>query len=460
MQLPNLLNQPTLMQTYQWITDPVGFMESSAQTYPDLFSAQLIGFEHGAVFVQHPQALQTIVMNERRLFPALGKENRIVEPMVGSQSIIMLDGDRHKRQRQLMLPPFHGERLKAYGQLIIQLAQAAFARVPWNQPFTARRVTQEISLEVILQSVFGLQSGERYQQLKRLLTSVSNQFESPWKASALFLPVLQQDWGKWSLWGQFLQQRSQIDQLLYTEIAERRAHPDPERIDILSLLIAARDEDGNPMTDQELRDELMTLLLAGNETTATAIAWSLYWVHALPEVQARVLQELRELENADPIAKTRLPYLTAVCQETLRIYPVGMLMFPRIVQEATELLGYPLEPDTVLMGCIYLLHQRPDLYPEPKQFKPERFLERQFSPYEYMPFGGGVRRCIGEALAMMELKLVVAEILSTYEMALADSRPETPRRRGITLGQSRGVRLKIVGQRQQATPPVPDVAIA
>lgn len=460
MQLPNLLNQPILLQTYRWITNPVEFMESAAQTNPDLFSARLIGFEHGAIFVQHPQALQTLVMNERRLFPALSGNNRILEPLVGNQSIVMLEGDRHKRQRQLLMPPFHGERLKAYGQMITQLAQTAFAQVPWNKPFTARSITQEISLEVILQSVFGLHSGERYQQLKQLMMAISNQFESPWKASALFLPILQQDWGKWSLWGQFLQQRSQVDQLLYAEIAERRAHPDPERIDILSLLIAARDEDGNPMTDQELRDELVTLLVAGNETTATAIAWALYWVHALPEVRSRLLQELDTVQQADPIAKARLPYLTAVCQETLRIYPVGMLMFPRIVQEPTELLGYPLEPNTVLMGCIYLLHQRPDLYPEPKQFQPERFLERQFSPYEYMPFGGGMRRCIGEALAMLELKLVVAEILSTYDIELADSRPETPQRRGVTLGQTRGVRLKIVGQRQQTTPAVPQGAIA
>jgi cytochrome P450 family 110 len=266
----------------------------------------------------------------------------------------------------------------------------------------------------------------------------------------LFLSFLQKDLGSWSPWGRFLRQRQQIDELLYAEIAERRQQYDPDRIDILSLLMAAKDEQGEAMSDRELRDELMTMLLAGHETTASAMAWGLYWIHHVPQVREKLLQELDSLgESPNPMTVARLPYLTAVCNETLRLYPVAMLTFPRVAQERVELLGHQLEPGTTVGGCIYLLHQREDLYPHPKQFKPERFLEGQFSPYEFMPFGGGVRRCVGEALAQLEMKLVLATILSRYQLELFDNRPEKPRRRGITLAPAYGVKMVMTGQRHK-----------
>lgn len=260
--------------------------------------------------------------------------------------------------------------------------------------------------------------------------------------------MLQLDLGAWSPWGNFVRQRQQIDELLYAEIRERREQPDPDRTDILSLLLLARDEEGKLMTDQELRDELMSLMFAGSETTATAMSWTLYWVHRLPEVREKLLKELETLgDSPDPMTIFRLPYLTAVCNETLRIHPVAMLTFPRVVEEPVELLGQQLEPGTALVGCIYLTHQREDLYPEPKQFNPERFLERQFSPYEFMPFGGGARRCVGEALAQFEMKLVLATILSRYQLALAEQKPVRPQRRGVTLGPAGGVKMVITGER-------------
>jgi cytochrome P450 len=202
------------------------------------------------------------------------------------------------------------------------------------------------------------------------------------------------------------------------------------------------------MTDEQLRDELMTLLLAGHETTATAIAWALYWVHRFPEVHSQLLQELDSLGNLPtPMEIFRLPYLTAVCNESLRIYPVAVLTVPRAVKDPVELRGYHLEPGTRVYGCIYLTHHRPDLYPEPEQFKPERFLQRQFSPYEFIPFGGGIRRCIGEALALFEMKLVLATIMSRYELTLAQQEPERPQRRGVTFAPSTGVRVIMQGRR-------------
>lgn len=307
---------------------------------------------------------------------------------------------------------------------------------------------QDISLQVILEAVFGLYEGERCQQLKQIITRMSEIFRSPLTSAFLFFPLLQLDLGAWSPWGNFVRQRQQIDELLYAEIRERREQPDPDRTDILSLLLLARDEEGKLMTDQELRDELMSLMFAGSETTATAMSWTLYWVHRLPEVREKLLKELETLgDSPDPMTIFRLPYLTAVCNETLRIHPVAMLTFPRVVEEPVELLGQQLEPGTALVGCIYLTHQREDLYPEPKQFNPERFLERQFSPYEFIPFGGGARRCVGEALAQFEMKLVLATILSRYQLALAEQKPVRPQRRGVTLGPAGGVKMVITGER-------------
>ncbi|MDZ8051191.1 MAG: cytochrome P450 [Aulosira sp. ZfuVER01] len=457
MQLPNLLKTSAILQKLHWIADPIGYMEKAAQQYPDIFTTVLLSSQDPWVFVNHPQAIQEILTNDasgsgrsagRKKFAALGIKNQILQPLIGDYSVVMLDGDRHKRRRQMVMPSFHGDRMRSYGEIIGNITEKVLLQLPTNQPFTARTAMQDISLQVILEAVFGLYEGERCQKLKHLMALMSDVFRSPLTSSFLFFPFLQKDLGAWSPWGKFLRDREQIDQLLYAEIAERREKPNPNSIDILSLLMSARDEEGEPMSDRELRDELMTLLFAGHETTATAMAWALYWIHHQPEVREKLLQELDTLgENPDPMSIFRLPYLTAVCNETLRIYPVAMLTFARVVQEPVELLGHLLEPETTVVGCMYLVHQREDLYPEPKQFKPERFLERQFSPYEFIPFGGGSRRCIGEALAQFEMKLVIAKILSTYQLALVDNQPEQPKRRGVTLAPANGVKMVITGQR-------------
>ena len=200
------------------------------------------------------------------------------------------------------------------------------------------------------------------------------------------------------------------------------------------------------MSDSELRDELMTLMFAGHETTATAIAWGLYWVHHLPEVKARLLEEIASLgASPEPMAIAKLPYLDAVCKETLRINPVAMLTFARVVQQPMQLLGYDLEPGKVLMGNIFSVHQREDIYPDAKQFTPERFEMREFTSGEFVPFGGGARRCIGEALANFELKLVLATVISHYQLTLAGDRPEKPQRRGVTLSPTGGIKMQFQG---------------
>jgi unspecific monooxygenase len=458
MNSPNSLPTPPLLQKIQWVIDPVGYMESAARQSPDMFVADVVGFGNKLVFVNHPQAIQEILTNDRKHYTAPGELNEILAPLVGNYSVFMLSGERHRRRRQLLMPPFHGDRMKTYAELIRNLTVEICDRLATGEVFTARSTMQQVSLQVILQTVFGLREGERLEQIRSQLSSLMEMFRSPVSSSPLFFDFMQRDLGNWSPWGKFLRLQKAIDQLIYAEIAERRQQDLGDRTDILSLLMSARDEAGQPMTDQELRDELITLLTAGHETTATAMAWGLYWLNRLPQVREKVLHELdSQSATADPASITRLPYFTAFCNEVLRIHPVAMLTFPRVVHEPVELLGHHLESGTILVGCIYLVHQREDLYPQPTQFRPERFLERQFSPFEFIPFGGGARRCIGEALALFELKLVLATIISNYELELAEDKPEVPRRRGVTLAPGQGVRIRITGKR---TRPEPAIALS
>ncbi|MFP5269293.1 cytochrome P450 [Coleofasciculus sp.] len=428
---------PPWWQKIQWITNPLDYMDAAGQRYGDIFNAPVLGNHSCLLFVSHPQALQQIFTNDTKQFTA--PPNRLLQPIVGDHSIFVLEGDRHRRERKLLMPPFHGERIRTYGTLICDLTEKVMRQLRPGQTFIARSLVQKISLELILNAVFGIHDPERFGQLNALISTLMDQFKSPFTSGLLFFPALQKDW---TPWGSLRRLQQQIAQLIYAEIRERRQQKDSSGSDILTLLLSAQDEEGKPMTDEELHDELFTLLLAGHETTATAIAWALYWVYRSPDVQKKLLQELDSLgQEADPLDIARLPYLTAVCHETLRIYPVAVLTVPRTVKEPVELMGYQLQPGTQVYGCIYLTHHRQDLYPQSDQFKPERFLERKFSPYEFLPFGGGTRRCIGEALALFEMKLVLAKIVSQYQLTLAQQQPERPQRRGATLAPSTGVRL-------------------
>lgn len=434
------------VQTVRGILNPLYYLDTNSQRYGDLFTSIFSNFPP-QVIISNPQAIQEIFTADSQLFTS-GTVNEIALPLVGLNSLFLLDGDRHLQQRKLLMPPFHGERMKAYGQIIRDTTEKVINNWTPGNSVIAQSTMQEISLEVILHAVFGLSEGERYQQIQQLLVKMLNFFSNPLSATFLFIKSLQKDLGAWSPWGGFLRQRQRLDELLYQEIRERKTQSEPLGEDILSLLISARDEAGQPMSDVELRDELMTILFAGHETTATALAWALYWIHYIPEVREKLLQELNSLdvENCDPAEISKLPYLNAVCCETLRIYPILFFAFPRLLQAPMQLMGYNIPKGMILSTCIYLVHHRPDIYPEPKRFKPERFLERQFSPYEYLPFGGGNRRCIGAAFAMFEMKLVLAKVLSRYSLELAENRPVWPVRRGLTMAPAGGVPLVVKGR--------------
>lgn len=448
MKLPPGPKTPAMLQMIRWIARPMQFMEDCANRYGDIFTARVATGFIPVVFVSNPQALQEILTGDTKEFEAPGESNQIFEPLLGKQSMIALSGASHRRQRQLMMPPFHGERMRTYGETIANITEQVMNQWQIGKPFCVRTSTQAITLRVMMKAVFGLNEDARGEQIEHLLVGMMDQMSSPFSAAMLYFPALQRDLGALTPWGNFVRRKQQTDNLLYEEMQQRRAHPDANRTDILSLLMAARDEAGEAMTDEELRDELMTLLLAGHETTATAIAWALYWIHKLPSVREKLLQELDSLgDNPDPGAIFKLPYLNAVCSETLRIYPVGMLTFPRVPKVPVTLGGYDIAPGTILMGSIYLTHQREDVYPEPKQFKPERFLERQYSPYEYLPFGGGARRCIGYAFALFEMKVALAKILSRFELELADNREVQPTRRGLVSAPNRSIQMVVKGER-------------
>ncbi|HAX89477.1 MAG TPA: cytochrome P450 [Cyanobacteria bacterium UBA11370] len=436
---------PRFIQTWRGILSPKKYLEKAVLDYGDLYTAQFSGFPTQVV-VSNPQAIQEIFTADSKLFES-APTNKILQPIVGDYSVILMDGDRHLHQRRLLMPPFHGERMRTYGNLICNIAEQVISQCQIGQTFTARSVMQNISLRVILGAVFGVNEGERFDQLRTLLTEMLDTFNNPLSSSVLFIKVLQQDLGAWSPWGYFLRKRQEIDQILYAEIRERRSENNSSREDILSLLMSARDEEGQPMTDVELRDELMTLLFAGHETTATALAWSLYWIHHHPEVHEKLLKEIEAIAPTDTTTISQLPYLNAVCSETLRIYPIAWFAFARILKAPLQILNYEFPAGTVLSPCIYLIHHRPDIYPEPDCFKPERFLERQFSPYEYFPFGGGNRRCLGMAFALFEMKLVLTTLLSRYSMALGNNHPVHPVRRGLTFAPSGGVRMVLKGKR-------------
>lgn len=450
MSLPEGPKSPKIWQMLHWITMPFSFMRSCSDRYGDRFTVSLSQKLPAVVFFSNPKALQVILTNDdSELFDSPGELNALLEPILGTQSVMGLSGDRHRRMRQLLMPSFHGERMRSYGELIRDVTREVMSERVTGKPFPVRKSMQKISLRVILRAVFGLSEGTRYHQLERLIGTMLDRMSNPLSVSLLYFPVLRQDLGPLSPWGNFLRVRRQIDQLIHDEIAERRIYPDASRNDILTLLMSARDEAGEALTDVELRDELMTLLVAGHETTATAITWALYWIHKLPAVRDQLLNELRPLDGSlDPNVLFRLPYLNAVCCETLRIYPVGMATFARVAKSSVELMGSSIEPGTVVVGCIYLAHRREEVYPDPDEFRPERFLERRYSPFEYLPFGGGVRRCVGMAFAQFEMKLVVSGVLSGFELALADTRSVRLVRRGVVSGPS-PFRMVVKGRRSE-----------
>ena len=442
---------PFLVQTPLIVARPLEFLDNCAKKYGDSFILPLGGFKNSSiVFLSKPKLLQQIFTANPEKFE-WGKMTYVFRPLTGSQSLIMLAGNEHETLRRLLMNRLHGKQMYDYGQTIVDLTLAEIARLKVGSIVSIRDCMLDLSLDTILRVVFGIAPGARYSQLKDLIKPFIEGVSSPLNSVQFFFSFLQQDWGKWSPWGKFLRQREEIDRLVDTEIAERRQQKDLGD-DILSLLLSVEDYSGRSLSDRQLRDQLMTLLLLGHETTASALSWAFYWVHKYPSVLAKLQQELATADN-DPLAIAKLPYLNAICQETLRINPIALISQPRLLKDSLELDGNVFPKGSILIPCIYLAHRRPETYPNPEQFNPDRFLETKFSPYEYLPFGGGERSCIGKGLSTYQMKLVLATVLSHYRFELSPKHPVKPVRRGVTIVPAGGCKMlvaqKLENRRQQ-----------
>ncbi|MEO0406668.1 MAG: cytochrome P450 [Cyanobacteria bacterium P01_A01_bin.135] len=452
MLLPPGPSWPSLLQTAAIVSRPIPFLTRCFQRYGDAFTLRVLGpGSPPVVFLSHPEALQQIFASATDDLE-FGKVTYVFRPLVGQESLIMQQGDRHRRQRQILMPALHGQHLHSYGETIQAIATGVTRSWQVDQTLAIRPLMADISLEVILRVVFGLQPGPRYRQLQGYLADLLEAITGALYSVQFFAPLLQQNLGPWSPWGRFVRRRAAIDELLYAEIAERR-QGDLSRSDVLSLLLTAKDGDGEPLSDQELRDQLMTLLLLGHETTASSLAWAFYWIHQDSAVRDRLLAELAPLgPQPDPMALQRLPYLNALCQETLRLYPIALISQPRRVCHRVSLGPYCFEPGTILVPCIYTAHRRLEAYPEPLSFRPERFLQQPPSPYEFLPFGGGSRSCIGSALSLYEMKVVLATVLQRYRLRLDYDQPLRPQRRGITFVPPEQVRFTITALSRSCRP--------
>jgi len=438
---------PFLVQTPRIVARPLEFLDNCAEKYGDSFILPLGGFNNRSVgFFSKPETLQQIFTADPEKF-SWGKMTYVFSPLTGSQSLIFLAGSKHETIRRLLMNRLHGKQLHDYGQIIIDLTLAEIDRLEVGQIVTMRDLMLDISLDTILRVVFGINEGERYSQLKALIKPYIEGVSTPFNSVQFFFSFLQRDWGKWSPWGKFTRDRAAIDRLVYAEIADRRQQKDLGD-DILSLLLSVEKD----LDDEQLRDQLMTLLLLGHETTASALAWAFYWIHQDPSVLAKLKQELATVD-LDPVAIAKLPYLTAVCQETLRINPIALISQPRLVKEAIELEGNVFKEGSILIPCIYLAHRRQQTYPNPKQFLPDRFIDNKFSPYEYLPFGGGDRSCVGKGLSSYQMKLVLATVLSRYNLQLCSPNRVKPVRRGVTIVPSGGCKTivteKVQNRRQK-----------
>jgi cytochrome P450 len=427
--LPSGPRRPSFVQTIEWIRNPERFMRRCARAYGPTFSARL-GPKTDVVFLSEPDAVRAVFHGSPEQMH-LGDVNGLFRRVLGTDSLLVLDGERHMRQRRLLLPPFNGDRVAQHRAAMLAAAEEEVETWSPGAPLALQPRMQAMTLNVILRAVFGIRPGPRRDELRVLLARLLELNTT----LATTLPQLRIELGGWSPWGQLMRCTEEVDRALYSEIARRREQAERPG-DVLSLLLDARGEDGERMTDRELRDQLLTLLVAGHETTATALAWTFERVLRLPDVLARIRAEL-EAGNTS--------YLDAAIKETLRLRPVVPIT-ARKLKAPFELDGRTYPAGTVLMPCIYLLHRNPAIYDQPDEFRPERFIGRQPPPYAWIPFGGGVRRCLGSGFALAEMRAVMQTVLTRVELRASAWRDERMVRRAFTLSPGDRARVFVEGR--------------
>jgi cytochrome P450 len=404
-------------QTAIWSRRAQWLLEQSRARFGPMFTLK-IAYEGDWVVISDPELVKQVFTGDPRVFHA-GEGNQILRPVLGENSVLVLDEKKHIGQRKLLLPPFHGERMQAYGEKMTEIAAREIESWPTGVPYKLRPPMQAITLEIVIETVFGVHGGQRMEQLRGALRDFLDLTSDP-KA---LLPILLIGPDRISKVPAFRRRVERVDKLLALEIAERRRADDLEdRDDVLSMLVQAQHEDGSPMSDAEIRDELLTLLVAGHETTATALSWAMERLTRHPEKLERLRAEVKSGEDA---------YLTATVQETLRLRPVIVIVIRKLT-EPVELGGYELPAGARVVPSIHLIHRDPQIYPEPERFLPERFLDNPPGTYTWIPFGGGVRRCLGAAFAQFEMAVVLRELVRRYDITPSNPAPERPYRRAIT----------------------------
>jgi cytochrome P450 len=421
-----------------WWTRPIAYLERARARYGKTFTVRLFGTPP---FVMHsdPDDLRQIFTAPPDVLHP-GEGARILEPVVGSKSVILLDEGAHLEQRKLMLPAFHGERMEALTGLLEEVTAHEVERWPHDEPIALHPRLQALTLEVILRAVFGLSEGERLDVLRRNLTRMLEFGGRP----VSLMPQLHDGLRRFGPWKQFATLQEETDGVLHELVADRRAAGGEDGDDVLSMLLAARHEDGSPMTPQELRDELMTLLVAGHETTASELAWTFERLAREP----RVLERLREEVMADDGDA----YLTATIQEAMRRRPVLPNAAPRLTMQPVEVGGRRYPAGVCLVANTYLVHHDRDVYEDPYAFRPERFLDEAPGTYTWIPFGGGRRRCLGASFAMLEMKIVLRAVLRRGGIEPAGTPGEPPRRRSITISPGAGARTRLRAPAREPAP--------
>jgi cytochrome P450 len=436
--LPPGPTETPVLQTARWLLRPIAFMESARRRYGEAFSVRFLGFERPMVMLSDPEAIRALYTAHEHGLPP-GRSIALL-PVMGPGSVLLLEGREHLARRKLMLPPFHGERMRSYEATVREVTEREIDSWSGNgeRPFALHPRMQAITLEVILKAVFGVTDPERDARLHERLPSLLGDTASP---ALQFRVLLSRRLGRGDPLASLRELIREIDELLLAEIAERRADSDPthpEREDILSLLVAARFEDGSEMSDREVRDQLITLLLAGHETTATALAWTFDLLLRNPATLARLTAEVDAGEEDS--------YLRAVISESLRLRPVVPLAGRRLASDL-NVDGLSLPAGTDVTPAIWLTHTREDLYPEPYAFRPERFLQEgegghPINKYGWIPFGGGIRRCLGAAFAEMEMRVVLETVLQRCVLSPASTNAERVTRRNVTFSPRNGTLLR------------------
>jgi cytochrome P450 len=431
---------PPLWRVLRFATRPFEFLDGSARRHGTWFTVQVPGVAP-FVFTSDPAAVQEVFAGDADLLHA-GEANAPLGAFMGPASVLFLDGAAHLARRRLLLPPFHGERMTAYGSLIAALADRMIDGWPLGRPFALHPALNALAFEVILSAVFGFDEGPERDRLRAALTRLFDVVRAP-LASLLGVPMLQRDLGPLSPWGRLVRARRDVERILFAELDRRRRGALDGRADVLSLLLVAHDEAGRPLSDDVVRDELLTFLLAGQDTTAASLAWAVWRLLLHPEVCGRLRDEVEDV----PLERLGgLALLDAVVKETTRLDPVVPNVGRTLTADAT-IAGHRLPARTVVAPCIYLVHRRPDLWRDPERFDPDRFVATRPAPSVFFPFGGGVRRCLGAAFASHQMKVVLARIVARTNLATVAGYRATAVRRGIAFAPSSG--LPVVLQRRR-----------